>query len=92
MMPFDVVLYSRPGCCLCDRVADLLQSLNGEFPHHLRTINIDDDPVLRQKWNCHIPVIFIDGSNRVALRITEERVRRAFSRAAETREASSHTS
>ena len=86
MMPFDVVLYSRPGCCLCDRVADLLQSLSCEFPHTLRPVNIDEDPVLREKWLCHIPVIYIDGSHRVALRITEERLRRAFSRAARQRE------
>ncbi|HEX8236559.1 MAG TPA: glutaredoxin family protein [Abditibacteriaceae bacterium] len=78
MTPFHVVLYSRPGCCLCDRAAELLQSLQHEFPHELHTANIDEDPVLKEKWRCHIPVIFINGSHRVALRITEERLRRAF--------------
>jgi glutaredoxin len=91
MTPFHVALYSRPGCCLCDRVAELLQSLTKEFAHELHTINIDEDPVLREKWCCHIPVVFIDGSHRVSLRITEERLRRAFSRAAKHREASLHT-
>jgi glutaredoxin len=87
MTPFDVVLYSRPGCCLCDRAAELLQSLNGEFPHQLRIINIDNDPVLKDKWRCHIPVVLVDGSQRVALRINEERLRRAFSRALQKRQA-----
>lgn len=91
MAPFHVVLYSRPGCCLCDRAAELLETLNQEFPHQLHTVNIDEDPILRQKWRCHIPVILIDRSHRLALRITEERVRRAFCRAAKTREASLHT-
>ena len=90
-MPFDVVLYSRPGCCLCDRAADLLESLRREFPHELRTINIDEDACLKEKWCCHIPVIYIDGSHRVALRITAERLRRAFTHAAENREISRHT-
>ncbi len=85
MMPFDVVLYSRPGCCLCNRAADLLTLLGREFPHELRIVDIDADPTLREKWRCHIPVIFIDGSHRVALRITEERLRRAFSRAVQKR-------
>ncbi len=90
MMPFDVVLFSRPGCCLCDRVAELLQSLSREFPHELRVVDIDGDPILRKKWRSHIPVIYIDGGHRLALRITEDRVRRAFSRAAQKRGAALH--
>jgi glutaredoxin len=87
MTPLRVVLYSRPGCCLCDRAAELLESLSRELPHELHTVNIDADPILREKWCCHIPVLFIDGSHRVALRITEERLRRAFTRALQKCEA-----
>jgi hypothetical protein len=66
---------------LCDRAAALLQALRAEFPHVLHTIDIDSYPAVEQKWCCHIPVVLVDGGNRVALRILEERLRRAFSRA-----------
>jgi glutaredoxin len=88
MLPFHVVLYSRPGCCLCDRAAHLLQSLSDEYAHELHMVDIDQNPVLKEKWRCHIPVVFIDGSHRVALRLTEERLRRAFSRALQKRQTS----
>lgn len=82
-MSFDVVIYSRPGCCLCDRAEDILLALqeefaSGEFAFSLRKVNIDDDETLRQKFCCQIPVVMINGGNRVALRVTEERLRRAF--------------
>jgi hypothetical protein len=62
--------------------------LSREFPQNLQISNIDEDPVLKEKWCCHIPVIFVDGSHRVALRVTEARLRRAFSRAAQRRQTS----
>lgn len=82
-MSFDVLVYSRPGCCLCDRAEDILHDLQREFAgseyaFSLRKINIDDDEDLRAKLCCQIPVITINGGNRVALRITEQRLRRAF--------------
>jgi glutaredoxin len=80
-MMFEVVLYTRPGCCLCDRAVALLQNLRGEYSFSLQHINIDEVPELAARWRCHIPVVTIDGENRVALRITEQRLRRAFHRA-----------
>jgi hypothetical protein len=48
--PFHVALYGRPGCCVCDRAGELLQSLGTEYPHELHRFNIDNDPVPAQKW------------------------------------------
>jgi glutaredoxin len=89
-MSFEVVIYSRPGCCLCDRAEDILHALQGEFAGGeysflLRKVNIDEDETLREKYCCQIPVVTINGGNRVALRITEERLRRAFNLAAKRR-------
>ena len=78
-----VRLYSRPGCCLCDEAAHMLEQLRAEFHFHLEYINIDGDPVLQQKFCCQIPVITMNGGNRVALRITPERLRRALRRASQ---------
>jgi len=91
MMPFRVVLYGRPGCCLCDRAGELLESLRADrasdsFVFTLQKVDIDADPNLSHKWRCHIPVVTIDGGNRVALRVTEARLRRAFARAQQRRD------
>lgn len=82
MTPFRVALYGRANCCLCDQAEALLESLRPEWDFTLEKIDIDDDPDLSERWNCHIPVITINGGFRVALRITTPRLRRAFKRAA----------
>ena len=60
----------------------MLQQLHAEYPFELELINIDDDSILKEKMCCQIPVVTINGGNRVALRITLPRLRRAFERAA----------
>ena len=90
MTPFHVALYGRRDCCLCDGAAALLEALRPDWVFTLEKIDIDDDPDLRERWNCHIPVITINGAHRVALRITEQRLRRAFARAASAQQSNSN--
>ena len=59
----------------------MLQQLRADYQFELELINIDHDPVLKEKLCCQIPVVTINGGNRVALRITPTRLRRAFERA-----------
>lgn len=81
MSALHVRLYGKPGCCLCDQAAELLDTLHGEYEFVVEKVNIENDPALKEKLTTQIPVITIDGGNRVALNITEERLRRAFKRA-----------
>ncbi len=80
-MSLQVVLYGKPGCCLCDECESLLRGLQSEFGFTLQKIDISRDETLRERWKCHIPVVTVNGHNRVALRITEARLRRALLRA-----------
>lgn len=80
-MSFHVVLYGKAGCCLCDECEILLASLRDEFVFTLQKVDIRDDEKLRERWKFQIPVVTIDGKNRLALRITVPRLRRAFQRA-----------
>jgi glutaredoxin len=60
----DVVVYSRPGCHLCDVVKETLTQLVGKADFQWREVDIDAvdaDPELRQKYNDEVPVVFIDG-------------------------------
>jgi len=80
---FEVRLYSRATCCLCDEAERMLNQLSVDFDFRVQHIDIDSDPILKEKLCCQIPVVTIDGGNRVALRITLPRLRRAFARASQ---------
>jgi glutaredoxin len=57
----EVVVYSRPGCHLCDVVKDTLRALENRGTFQWREVNIDDDPELRRQYRDQIPVVFVDG-------------------------------
>ena len=82
MKPFHVRLYSKPDCHLCGEAISVLESLRGDFDFWIEKINIEEDPALKDRLARQIPIVTIDGGNRVALRVTEERLRRAFKKAA----------
>jgi thioredoxin-like negative regulator of GroEL len=57
-----VVLYTRPGCHLCDEARDAILALresSGEF--ELREIDIDGDDELHARFLERIPVVQVDG-------------------------------
>ena len=57
-----VIVYSRPGCHLCDeaKAAILSAGCNDQFV--LEEINIESDEELLRKYQYDIPVITIDGA------------------------------
>ncbi|HVF10599.1 MAG TPA: glutaredoxin family protein [Abditibacteriaceae bacterium] len=81
MKPLHVRLYSKPDCHLCGEAIALLESLRGDFDFWIEKINIEEDPALKDRLGRQIPIVTIDGGNRVALRVTEDRLRRAFKKA-----------
>jgi glutaredoxin len=79
--PRDLTLYSRPGCHLCDAMKKQIAPLVSHFKAHLREVNIDDDPILRQRYNEEVPVLFL-GSRKVAKYALDiEQLRRQLERA-----------
>ena len=63
--PLDVTLYTRSGCHLCDDAKSQIAPLLRKAGAPLREVNIDDDPVLRARYDYDVPVIFL-GSRKVA--------------------------
>lgn len=57
----QVVLYSKPGCCLCDEVKAQIVRLARAYKFQWREQNILDDPELRDHFAEEIPVVFING-------------------------------
>lgn len=61
----DVVLYTRQGCHLCDQAFDMLVAA-GLVP---RTIDIDQDPSLHERFDTCVPVVEIEGKIRFRGRV-----------------------
>ena len=59
--PFQITLYSRPGCHLCDQVEEHLRVAAEEFPIFLTVTDIRSDLSLEEKYMFTIPVVEIDG-------------------------------
>jgi glutaredoxin len=63
--PLDVTLYTRPSCHLCDEAKAQIAPLLRRAGARLREVNINDDPVLRARYDHDVPVIFL-GARKVA--------------------------
>ena len=72
----EVVVYSKPGCHLCEVVKETLRRLEDQGRFQWREVNIDQDPELKRKYWDQIPVVFVDGRKSFKYRMTE----RAFLR------------
>jgi glutaredoxin len=57
----DVLVYSKPGCCLCDEVKEELKGLQTSHAFNLREVNILEDAEAHEKFKEEIPVVFING-------------------------------
>jgi hypothetical protein len=66
---FQIRLYGRQGCCLCDDVEARIRLVGEEIPLRLELVDITSDPALEEKYMLTIPVVEIDGEE-VFLSIT----------------------
>lgn len=67
----EVVVYSKPGCCLCDEVKGQLAKLQEKHPFEMREVNILDDPEAYEKYKEEIPVVFINGRKAFKYQLDE---------------------
>jgi glutaredoxin len=63
--PRDITLYTRDGCHLCDAAKVAISPLLAEFGATLREVDIDDNPLLHERYTNDVPVIFL-GPGRFA--------------------------
>jgi glutaredoxin len=61
-MSAELVLYSRPGCHLCEEALKGLVALHGEgYRFELREVDIDSDEALLRRMLERIPVVELNG-------------------------------
>jgi len=56
-----VIIYTRPGCHLCEEAKAAILSAGASEEFDLREVNLDDDPDALQQYQNDIPVVFING-------------------------------
>ena len=56
-----VIVYSRPGCHLCDKAKASIRSAGCDDQFTLEEVNIESDEELLRKYKYDIPVIAING-------------------------------
>jgi len=56
-----VTVYSRPGCHLCEEAKAEIESAGCDGEFTLEEVNIDDDPLLLERYQYDIPVVLING-------------------------------
>lgn len=61
----QAILYTRPGCHLCEVAAQTLASAG----YSVELVYIDENPELRQKFDHVVPVVEIDGRIRFRGRV-----------------------
>ncbi len=68
----NVVLYTRCGCHLCDEARELLAAHGLD----VRSVDVDANPALRERFDACVPVVEIDGKIRFRGRVDPVLLRR----------------
>ena len=71
-----VILYGRPGCCLCDDAREILERVRRRRPFDLLDRDIENDDALLLAYLERIPVVTIDGVEAFELFVDETELER----------------
>jgi len=71
-----VILYGRPGCCLCDDAREILERVRLRRTIALHERDIESDEALLRAYLERIPVVTIDGVEAFELFVDETELER----------------
>ena len=77
----QVVIYSRPGCHLCDEMKALISRVAQSMPSRpveIVEIDISGDPALEALYGLEIPVLLVEGKKAAKYRIAEVELRKVL--------------
>jgi len=72
----EVIIYSKPDCCLCDEALQVLARVQRVFPFVLKKINILTDSDLYAQFKNEIPVVYIQSKKVFKHRVDEPKLLR----------------
>lgn len=82
----EVIIYSKPACCLCDRAKKRLAKLQEQHAFVLREVNILEDSAAYKMFKEEIPVVFLNGRKAFKYHLDEK----AFIRMLESLDTKQH--
>ena len=68
----SIIVYSRPGCHLCDRAKEVIIRCRERVDFVLEEVDISQNPQLLERYRNDIPVVLLDG-REVARHFVRER-------------------
>jgi hypothetical protein len=71
----QVILYSKPGCHLCEVMKKEIAKADCAELYELQEINIESDPGLFARYASDIPVLLVDGIEAFRHRLTADSFR-----------------
>ena len=84
MSKLHVVIYSRPGCHLCDEAKAAILSAGCSDQFVLEEINIESDEELLKKYKYDIPVVAVDGVEMFIHRVDPKEFKTRIKRLSES--------
>jgi glutaredoxin len=82
-MRAQVIIYTRPGCHLCEEAKREILAVGDADAYDLVEVNIDDDPRLAARYGWDIPVVAVNGVVAFKHRLTAQEFRRELQRLTE---------
>jgi glutaredoxin len=76
-----VVIYTRPGCHLCDEARQAIEAAHCIDEYTLEEINIESDPGLLSRYRYDIPIVTINGVEAFRHRLTSQAFREKLKQA-----------
>ncbi|MFN8126214.1 MAG: glutaredoxin family protein [Candidatus Nanopelagicales bacterium] len=73
-----VVLYTKPGCHLCDVAREVVEIVCAELDTDYAEVDIWDDPSDADRFADRIPVVVVDGAEIAHFRVDPTRLRAAL--------------
>jgi glutaredoxin len=73
-----VIVYSRPGCHLCDEAKEAIKQAGCSDLYTLKEVDIESDAELQTRYKWDIPVITINGIEVFRHRVDSEEFKRAI--------------
>jgi glutaredoxin len=77
-VPPRVVLYSKPGCHLCDDARAVVEAVCAELGESYDEVDITTSEELMEAYGEQIPVTFVDGRQHDFWRVDAGRLRAAL--------------
>ena len=76
--PLALIIYSRPGCHLCEEMKTLVTRVieRTNTAVRLEEINVETDPDLERRFGLEVPVLLLNGIKVAKFRVSENDLKR----------------